>query len=126
MMKPLSLLLAACLLLFVIFLGILAAGQDRISQPEVKTMIVTITSLSYDPKKLEIRAGDSVVWTNKAFSRHTATSDDEGKAFDTGEIPPDESSKAVKFDKVGEFKYHCTVHGKTMSGIILVKEREKK
>ena len=88
MMKPLSLLLAACLLLFVIFLGILAAGQDRISQPEVKTMIVTITSLSYDPKKLEIRAGDSVVWTNKAFSRHTATSDDEGKAFDTEKFRP--------------------------------------
>jgi plastocyanin len=126
MMKPLSLVLAACLLLFVIFLGIPAAGQDRISQPEVKPMIVTIKSLNYDPKKLEIRAGDSVAWTNKAFSRHTATSDDEGKAFDTGDIPPDESSKAVKFDKVGEFKYHCTVHGKTMSGIILVKEREKK
>jgi len=125
-MKTPSLLPTACLLLFVIFLGIPAAGQDRNSQPEVKPLIVTIESLNYDPKKLEIRVGDSVVWTNKAFSRHTATSDDEGKTFDTGDIPPDESSKAVKFDKVGEFKYHCTVHGKTMSGIILVKEREKK
>jgi xanthine dehydrogenase YagR molybdenum-binding subunit len=48
-------------------------------------------NLSYDPKKLEVRAGDSVVWTNKARTEHTATSDDEGKTFDTGEIEPGQS-----------------------------------
>ena len=31
-------------------------------------------------------------WTNKAFTNHTATSEDDGKAFDTGEIKPGESS----------------------------------
>ena len=43
------------------------------------------------------------------------------QTFDTGEIKPNESSSAVKFDKEGEFKYHCKIHGKTMSGMVIVK-----
>jgi plastocyanin len=94
-------------------------------QAAAKTITVTMKSLSYDPKKLEIGVGDSVVWSNKAFAAHTATSDDDGKTFDTGNVEPGESSKALKFEKAGEFKYHCLVHGKTMSGIIVVKAAAK-
>jgi plastocyanin len=92
---------------------------------EPKMITVAMKSLSYEPKKLEIRVGDSVVWSNKAFAAHTATSDDDGKTFDTRNVEPGESSKAVKFEKEGEFKYHCVVHGKTMSGTIVVKAVEK-
>ena len=77
-------------------------------------------SISYEPKSVEVPVGGSVVWTNKAFTNHTATSDD-GQTFDTGEIKPNESSSAVKFDKEGEFNYHCKIHGKTMSGTVVVK-----
>ena len=81
---------------------------------------VVMKSISYDPKSVEVPVGGSVVWTNKAFTNHTATSDD-GQTFDTGEIKPNESSSPVKFDKEGEFTYHCKIHGKTMSGTIVVK-----
>ena len=91
------------------------------AKSEGKPMTVMMKSLSYDPKKLEVRVGDSVVWTNKARTTHTATSDDEGKTFDTDEVEPGKSSKPVKFEKEGEFKYHCKVHGKTMSATIVVK-----
>jgi plastocyanin len=93
---------------------------------EAKPMTVTIQSLSYDPKKLEVHTGDSVIWTNKARTTHTATSDDEGKTFDTDEIEAGKTSKPVKFRKEGEFKYHCEVHGKVMSGTIVVNAAEKK
>jgi plastocyanin len=96
---------------------------DKKMQP--MTVAVTMKSLSYDPKKLAIRVGDSVVWNNKAFAAHTATSDDDGKTFDTGNVEPGTSSSPVKFNKAGEFKYHCLVHGKTMSGTIVVKAAEK-
>ena len=33
---------------------------------ESKPFTVTMRSLSYDPKKLEVHVGDSVVWTNEA------------------------------------------------------------
>jgi plastocyanin len=97
---------------------------DRIS--EAKPTTVKIKSLSYDPKKREVHVGDSVIWTNQARTKHSATSDDEGKTFDTEEIEPGKSSKAVKFETEGEFKYHCKVHGKVMSGTIVVKSAEKK
>jgi plastocyanin len=86
-----------------------------------ETVNVKMKSLSYDPKELVIHLGDSVTWTNAAFSKHTATSDDDGTTFDTGEIQPDATSNPVKFEKEGGFKYHCKVHGKSMSGTIVVK-----
>jgi plastocyanin len=86
---------------------------------------VAIKSLKFDPKKLEVRAGDSVVWTNESKTKHTATSDDDSETFDTGEIEPDRSSKPVTFEREGEFKYQCKVHGKTMSGTIVVKAKAK-
>ena len=46
---------------------------------------------------------------------------DDGKTFDTGEVKPNETSKPVKFESQGEFKYHCKIHGRTMSGTIVVK-----
>jgi plastocyanin len=87
--------------------------------------IVTMKSMSFDPKRLEIPIGASVVWENKSHSKHTATSDDDGKTFDTGAIKPSNSSKPVKFENEGEFKYHCLIHGKTMSGTVVVKAAKK-
>ena len=90
------------------------------SNPKSKQISVDMKSISYDPNIVNASVGDSIVWTNKAFSNHTATSEDEG-SFDTGEVKPGESSSPVKFDKEGEFQYHCKIHGKTMSGTVVVK-----
>ena len=69
--------------------------------------------------------GDTVVWTNQARTKHTVTSDDEGETFDTGEIAPGQSSTSVKFEREGEFRCRCKVHGKTMSGTVVVKAKAK-
>jgi len=42
---------------------------------------VVMKSISYDPKSVEVPVGGSIVWTNKAFTNHTATSEDDGKAW---------------------------------------------
>ena len=97
-----------------------AEENDGTKQSDAKPTSVEMKSISYDPKSVEVSVGGSIVWTNKAFTNHTATSDD-GQTFDTGEIKPNESSSAVKFDKEGEFTYHCKIHGKTMSGVVIVK-----
>src|SRR5262245_5099270 len=101
------------------------AKTDDDNKSGAKPITVKVKSLSFDPKKLEIHTGDSVVWTNESRTTHTATSDDDGKTFDTDEIEPGKSSKPVKFEKVGEFKYHCKVHGMTMSGTVVVTSSEK-
>ena len=97
-----------------------AEESDGTKQSDAKPTSVDMKSISYDPKSVEVPVGSSVVWTNKAFTNHTATSDD-GQTFDTGEIKPNESSNPVKFDKEGEFNCHCKIHGKTMSGVVVVK-----
>jgi plastocyanin len=95
------------------------------AKPVAGTVTVAVKSLSYSPKRLEVRVGDSVAWANESRTTHTATSDDDGKTFDTGEIKPGDSSKPVKFQKEGEVKYHCKVHGKAMSGTVIVKPAGK-
>lgn len=123
-MKCISL-LVTCVLTVTASLTCTADDMNGDKKMQPMTVAVTMKSLSYDPKKLAIRVGDSVVWNNKAFAAHTATSDDDGKTFDTGNVEPGTSSSPVKFNKAGEFKYHCLVHGKTMSGTIVVKAAEK-
>jgi plastocyanin len=92
---------------------------------DAKPATIAMKSLSFDPKELQLNIGDSVIWTNESRTSHTAVSDDDGKTFDTGAVEPGKSSKPVKFEKEGEFKYHCKVHGRTMSGTIVVKKAAK-
>ena len=88
---------------------------------DAKPISVTMKSISYEPKTLEIRVGDTVAWTNGSLTKHTASSDDDGKTFNSGEVKPDETSSPVIFDKAGEFRYHCQIHGRSMHGTIVVK-----
>src|SRR4051812_35749033 len=114
-----------CLACLAIIVSGSAYRRGEGKKPPGRPVTVVLKSLRYDPKKLEIHVGDSVVWTNESKTAHTATSDDDGKTFDTGEVEPGTSSKPVKFGKEGEFKYHCKVHGKSMSGTVVVKPAEK-
>ena len=120
-MKHTTLLLLACTLSLGIMPGLFADEKTEDKNRDAKPIAITMKSLCYDPKKLEIHVGDSVVWTNGSLTTHSAISDDDGKTFDSGEVEPGKTSKPVKFDKEGEFKYHCKVHGKSMSGTIVVK-----
>ncbi len=114
-----------CALTMLAVLFYLAPGADdgKSAVPKAKEITVKVKSLSFSPKKVEVQVGESVVWTSEARTNHSATSDDDGKTFDTGDIEPGKSSKSVKFEKAGEFKYHCKVHGKTMSGTVVVKAK---
>ncbi len=77
---------------------------------------VTMKSISYDPKSITIKPGDEIEWINKSYSEHSATSEQ----FDTGTVAPQKTSKKLEFKNIGTFSYHCSVHGKTMSGQVVV------
>jgi plastocyanin len=77
---------------------------------------VTIEAMSFQPAMLTVKAGDSVVWVNKDWFPHTATSDTGG--FDSLEISPDESWTYMPKTK-GEFPYICTLH-RTMKATLRV------
>jgi len=107
--------------IYLLLVSFASISMASVTSTAAETITVKMKSLSYDPKQIEAHVGDTVAWTNNAFSKHTATSDDDGKTFDTGEIKPDETSKPVRLERQGEFEYHCKIHGKSMSGTIVVK-----
>ena len=72
-----------------------------------KTHTVVIEGTSFEPARLTVAAGDTVVWINKDPFPHTATSTT--GAFDSGTIAPDKTWK-YKFVKKGALDYICTLH----------------
>lgn len=85
--------------------------------PRVKTHTVVIEATSFQPARLTIAAGDTVVWINKDPFPHTATST--SGAFDSGSIAPEKSWK-FKFVKNADLEYICTLHP-TMKARVTVK-----
>ena len=65
------------------------AGGDP---PESKTHTVTIDEMRFQPKRLTVARGDTIVWVNKDLVPHTATS--EAGRFDSETI---RTAKSWKF-----------------------------
>jgi plastocyanin len=72
----------------------------------------------FDPTTVTINSGQAVSWQNNGSLPHTVTFDN-GPSFnqnlDSG------SSVQRTFSSAGTFKYHCLVHGASMSGTVIVK-----
>jgi plastocyanin len=70
---------------------------------------VTIKNFAYSPKEIEIKQGDTVVWTSQDGISHTVTAD-QGE-FDSGDIVKGDPPFQHTFASAGEVKYHCDHHG---------------
>lgn len=81
-----------------------------------QTYNVEIIDYAFSPQTLNIKTGDTVIWTNKDNIRHDIKSND-GSFYsiplDTGEM------YAFTFNHEGTFKYRCGLHP-TMEGTIIV------
>src|SRR5215813_4653913 len=78
--------------------AVLAAG---------KTHTVTIEGMKFTPERLEVAAGDTVVWTNKDFVPHTVTAS--AAKVESGELAANKSFRFVA-KKKGEMPYICRLH----------------
>jgi plastocyanin len=78
---------------------------------------VTIEGIRFQPERLTVARGDTVVWVNKDLAPHTATSDD--AVFDS---KTSQAAKSWRFTarKKGEFAYICTFHP-TMTAVLRAK-----
>jgi plastocyanin len=68
---------------------------------------VNIGFSDYRPSQLDILPGETVTWTNVSQRTHTVTSD--SGIFDSGNVVGG-AHFAVRFDRVGTYPYHCTIH----------------
>ena len=75
---------------------------------------VAIKGFRFDPEKLEVEAGDTVVWTNEDIVPHIVVADKfKSRSLDQGE------SWSLKTKQKGNFSYICKFHP-TMKAELIV------
>jgi Icc protein len=97
-----------------------AGPQSQSNQPKVavpgETVQAAIDNFSFTPKETTVKAGSTVVWTNKDDIPHTVTSDNNlfaSPVLDTNQSFP------FTFASAGKFTYFCKLHPK-MTGVVTV------
>ena len=84
---------------------------------------------NFSHQDVTVRAGTTVVWTNRDPVQHTVTSGspsdpDAGSLFDSGSSQADwvvqGETYSFTFNEAGVFPYYCRIHGAPMSGTITV------
>ena len=91
-----------------------ASGES--SEPVATTEVQMVKSYRFDPQVIEIKAGDTVTWTNEDNFTHTVEVDGrEDHKVEQGE------SFSIKFDEPGTYHYLCTLHSQDMDGEVIVR-----
>ncbi len=81
------------------------------------TVRASMTGLEYGPARLEVAAGTTITWTNRAPVPHTVTGDDGSwgsPLLDPGEV------WSYTFAKPGTYPFHCAPHP-FMKGVVVVR-----
>jgi plastocyanin len=78
---------------------------------------VSIQGLKFAPQTIEIKAGDTVVWTNNDDREHTVTADD--GSFESGRLKKGKSFSHT-FTKPGRYGYGSDPSPRT-KGVVVVR-----
>ena len=94
------------------------AGSNVSGQPAAagETVQASIENFAFVPSQLTVKAGTTVVWTNKDDTAHTVTSND--NVFSSPVLDTDQKFQFV-FSKPGKFPFHCKLHP-MMTGVVVV------
>ena len=101
-----------------LLVAVIAAGcgSGESSTPVATTDVTMAKSYRFDPKVIEIEAGQTVTWTNEDNFTHTVQVDgQEDHKVERGE------SVSITFDQPGTYHYVCTLHSRDMDGEVIVK-----
>lgn len=94
------------------------SGATTNPAESTSTAVAASDALKFSPSTLTVRVGQTVTWTNDGSINHTVTFDS-GPAFNqslnTG------ATVRRTFTAAGTFAYHCSIHGQSMHGTIIVK-----
>lgn len=86
---------------------------------------VEVGSNFYSPASITIHVGDTVTWTRVDGFHNVLADDGSFRLGDTNGNPSGSWTTAShQFNQPGTFKYHCEVHGTSMSGQVIVQGNE--
>ena len=89
------------------------AGES--SEPVATTEVSMAKSYVFEPKVIEVEAGETVTWTNDDNFTHTVQVDGQ----EDHRVEQDESV-SIRFDTPGTYHYVCTLHRQDMDGEVNV------
>ena len=88
-----------------------------------------LTDTAYYPNPVQVKVGQTILWTNEDFSFHTVTSGDVGdtnsvRIFDSGLAGPGALASTgktyeFKFESAGEYPYYCILHPEMVGKVIV-------
>jgi plastocyanin len=91
-------------------------GESESAEPVATTEVAMVKSYRFDPKVIEVDAGESVTWTNDDNFTHTVQVDgEEDHRVERGE------SISIAFEEPGTYHYVCTLHSQDMEGEVVVR-----
>jgi plastocyanin len=90
-------------------------GSGASSEPVATNEVSMAKSYVFEPKTIEIAAGDAVTWTNDDNFTHTVQVDGQKDH----KVEQDESV-SITFDTPGTYHYVCTLHRQDMDGEVIV------
>ena len=93
-----------------------SCGGSESGEPVATTEVTMAKSYRFDPKAVEIQAGQRVTWTNDDNFTHTVKVD--GQADHKVERG---ASVSIAFDTPGTYHYVCTLHSQDMEGEVIVR-----
>ena len=109
-----KLLLPAVAVMALVVVGCGSSGKS--SEPVATTEVSMAKSYVFEPKTIEVEAGETVTWTNDDNFTHTMQVDgQEDHKVEQGE------SVSITFDTPGSYHYVCTLHEQDMEGDVIVK-----
>ena len=90
-------------------------GGTSTTEPVATTSVSMAKSYRFEPKTIEIEAGDTVTWENNDNFTHTVEVDGQGD-HEVGRG----DSVSITFDTPGTYHYVCTLHSRDMDGTVIV------
>jgi plastocyanin len=97
----------------------LAAGcgdSAKAETPVATTAVSMAKSYRFEPKRIEVDAGQTVTWTNDDNFTHTVRVDgQDDHKVERGK------SVSIAFGEPGTYHYVCTLHRQDMDGEVIVK-----
>ena len=85
--------------------------------PTLNTITANIQNFAFSPSTINIKAGDTVVWTNQDSVQHTVTSDS-GSELNSGFLSKGQPYSHT-FNTPGTYNYHCTPHPNMKAKVIV-------
>jgi plastocyanin len=93
-----------------------AAAPSTAASAAAGAAAVAIKDFAFNPATIQVKAGQSITWTNQDSTAHTVTLDD--KSVDSGNIEAN-ATYSHAFAQAGTFSYHCAIHPQ-MKGTVTV------